>query len=72
LVGKISKSVCAELAKLGIANAQFDVKIENRMLDKRDGNANGAYVKLGRDFMMRRIPESILLSFTFQQMSVRI
>jgi DNA repair protein RecN (Recombination protein N) len=49
LVSKISRSVCAELAKLGIANAQFDVKIENRILDKRDGNADGAYVKLGRD-----------------------
>jgi DNA repair protein RecN (Recombination protein N) len=50
LVGKISKSVCAELAKLGIANAQFDVKIDNRMLGKLDGQSNGAYVRLGRDF----------------------
>ena len=50
LSGKISKSVCAELAKLGIANAQFDVKIENRVLGKNDGEANSAYVKLGRDF----------------------
>jgi DNA repair protein RecN (Recombination protein N) len=50
LVGKISKSVCTELAKLGIANAQFDVKIENRVLGKLDGKANSAYVKLGREF----------------------
>lgn len=47
LVEKISKSVCSELAKLGIANARFDVKIENRLFDKIDGEA--AYVKLGRD-----------------------
>ena len=50
LVGKISKSVCTELAKLGIANAQFDVKIENRVLGKLDSKANSAYVKLGREF----------------------
>jgi DNA repair protein RecN (Recombination protein N) len=50
LVGKISKSVCAELAKLGIANAQFDVKIDNRIVGKMDSNASGAYVKLGREF----------------------
>ncbi len=50
LVGKICKSVCAELAKLGIAGAQFDVKIENRVLGKMDGEANSACVKLGRDY----------------------
>lgn len=50
LVGKISKSVCAELVKLGIANAQFDVKIDNRVLGKKDGKTDSAYVKLGRDF----------------------
>jgi DNA repair protein RecN (Recombination protein N) len=50
LVGKISKSVCSELAKLGVANAQFDVKIDNRVLGKLDGKENGAYVKLGREF----------------------
>ncbi|MCX6120611.1 MAG: DNA repair protein RecN [Ignavibacteriales bacterium] len=49
LVSKISKSVCTELAKLGIANAQFDVKIDNRVLGKLDGKANSAYVKLGRE-----------------------
>ena len=50
LVSKIGRSVCAELAKLGIANAQFDVKIDNRVVEKLDGKADGAYVKLGRDF----------------------
>ena len=50
LVGKISKSVCTELAKLGIANAQFDVKIDNRVLSTLDGKTNGAYVKLGREY----------------------
>jgi DNA repair protein RecN (Recombination protein N) len=50
LVGKISKSVCTELAKLGIAHAQFDVKIDNRVLGVSDGKTNGAYVKLGREF----------------------
>jgi DNA repair protein RecN (Recombination protein N) len=50
LVGKINKSVSMELTKLGIANAQFDVKIENRIIDKLDGEASSAYVKLGRDF----------------------
>ncbi len=50
LVGKISKSVCTELIKLGIANVQFDVKIENRTLGKIDSKVNSAYVKLGRDF----------------------
>jgi len=50
LVSKISKSVCAELAKLGIANAQFDVKIDNRVLGKEDGKVAHAYVQLGREF----------------------
>ena len=50
LVGKISEAVCVELTKLGIANAQFDVKIENRILAKADGASTNAYVKLGRDY----------------------
>ena len=50
LVGNIGKLVCTELAKLGIANAQFNVKIENHVLGKLDGEANSAYVKLGRDY----------------------
>jgi DNA repair protein RecN (Recombination protein N) len=49
LVGKISKSVCSELAKLGIPNAQFDVKIDNHILEKADNKTNGVYVKFGRD-----------------------
>jgi DNA repair protein RecN (Recombination protein N) len=49
LVGKISKSVCAELVKLGIANAQFDARIENRVLEQRGGKADNAYVMLGRE-----------------------
>lgn len=39
-----------ELTKLGIANAQFDVKIENRILAKADDASTNAYVKLGRDY----------------------
>ena len=50
LVGRINKAVCSELEKLGIANAQFDVKIENRIFAKVDGEINSAYVKMGRDF----------------------
>jgi len=50
LVSKIGKSVVAELAKLGIAHARFDVKIENRIMSKSDGEATNAYVKLGRDY----------------------
>lgn len=46
IVGKVNKAVCGELAKLGIANAQFDVKIENRILN----NPDTAYIKLGRDY----------------------
>ncbi|MBI3586914.1 MAG: DNA repair protein RecN [Ignavibacteriales bacterium] len=52
LVGKINKSVIAELAKLGISNARFDVKVENRPLSKANGNdrIENAYIKLGREF----------------------
>ncbi|HVN47694.1 MAG TPA: DNA repair protein RecN [Bacteroidota bacterium] len=50
LIAKLSKSVCAELAKLGIPNAQFDVKIENKLIAKDNGAAQFAYVKLGKDF----------------------
>ena len=50
LVATISKSVCTELAKLGIPNAQFDVKIENKFIAKDNGAAQFAYVKLGKDF----------------------
>jgi DNA repair protein RecN (Recombination protein N) len=50
LIGKINKAVCTELAKLGIANAQFDVRIENRIVGKSDGEDGSAYVKLGREY----------------------
>ncbi len=50
LVVKISNAVCADLTKLGIANAQFDVRIDNRIFEKSDGNSENAYVKLGKDF----------------------
>jgi DNA repair protein RecN (Recombination protein N) len=51
-VGKINNSVAAELAKLGISNARFDVKIENHPIGKSNGASQPAraYVKLGREF----------------------
>jgi DNA repair protein RecN (Recombination protein N) len=51
-VAKINSSVVAELARLGIANAKFDVKVENKQFGKSNGSPLPlrAYVKLGRDF----------------------
>jgi DNA repair protein RecN (Recombination protein N) len=51
-VSRINGSVAAELAKLGIPNARFEVRIENRALGKTNGldHASKAYVKLGREF----------------------
>jgi len=51
-VGKVNNSVVAELAKLGISNARFDVKIENRSIGRSNGSSRPvrAYVKLGREF----------------------
>jgi DNA repair protein RecN (Recombination protein N) len=51
-VGKINGSVASELAKLGISNARFDVRIENRAVGKSNGTPQPAraYVKLGREF----------------------
>ncbi len=51
-VGRIDNSVVAELAKLGISNARFDVKVENRLMGKTNGSPQPlrAYVKLGREF----------------------
>ncbi|MEK6757394.1 MAG: DNA repair protein RecN, partial [Bacteroidota bacterium] len=51
-VTRVDNSVVAELAKLGIANARFDVKVENRALGKTDGvdRTAKAYVRLGREF----------------------
>ena len=53
LVSRINQSVVSELTKLGIANARFDVVIENRVLGKNNGSGASAqpYVKLGRDFL---------------------
>ncbi|MBI4427559.1 MAG: DNA repair protein RecN [Ignavibacteriales bacterium] len=53
LVNKINESVVAELAKLGISRARFDVGIENRVLGKSNGEetSSQAYVKLGREFL---------------------
>jgi DNA repair protein RecN (Recombination protein N) len=51
-VAKINGSVASELAKLGISNARFDVRIENKTLGKSNGSTDPsrAYVKLGREF----------------------
>jgi DNA repair protein RecN (Recombination protein N) len=51
-VSRINGSVAAELSKLGIPNARFDVRIENRALGKTNGldHTSKAYVKLGREF----------------------
>jgi DNA repair protein RecN (Recombination protein N) len=51
-VSKINNSVVAELAKLGISSARFDVAIENRVVGKSNGSSQPlrAYVKMGREF----------------------
>ena len=51
-VNKINNSVAAELARLGISNARFDVRIENKVLGKANGLAQPqrVYVKLGREY----------------------
>jgi DNA repair protein RecN (Recombination protein N) len=52
LVPRINKSIVAELAKLGIANAKFDVAVRNTPIGKENGGNVGqkAFVKLGREF----------------------
>jgi len=52
LTASIAKAVVAELTKLGIQNARFDIAVENRALEqgKADQNGERAFVKLGRDF----------------------
>lgn len=52
LVPRINKSVAGELAKLGIANAKFDVVITNTPVGKENGEEarQKAFVKLGREF----------------------
>ncbi len=49
LAPKISKSAAAELARLGIAKADFDVRIQNHPMSSSTEHAR-AYVKLGREF----------------------
>lgn len=52
LVPRINKSVAAELTKLGIANAKFDVVITNTPVGKENGEEarQKAFVKFGREF----------------------
>ncbi|MEP0823536.1 MAG: DNA repair protein RecN [Ignavibacterium sp.] len=47
-VQKINRAVVEELSRLGIANAEFDVRIENRRLEARPSER--AYVKLGKEY----------------------
>lgn len=49
LAPKISRSAAAELSKLGIAKADFDVRIQNHPM-LSSGDSARAYVKLGREF----------------------
>lgn len=51
LAPRIASSVVAELAKLGITRAKFDVVIKNDLIGKenRDEAKNRLYVKLGRE-----------------------
>jgi len=51
-VGKINTAVVAELAKLGISNARFDVVVQNRVLGKSNESPapSRSFVKLGREF----------------------
>ena len=52
LTASIGKAVVAELAKLGIQNARFDIAVENLAIEKTKANQDGnrAFVKLGKDF----------------------
>ncbi len=53
LVPKINKAVVAELVRLGIPHASFDVRIETQVL-ARDASADGsgrAFVKMGKEFV---------------------
>lgn len=51
-VTKVNSSVVAELAKLGISSARFDVAIENRVIGKSNGSPQvvRSYVKMGREY----------------------
>ncbi len=52
LTASICKAVVAELAKLGIQNARFDIAVDNRVIEKTKANQEWkrAFVKLGKDF----------------------
>lgn len=52
LVPTISKAVVAELARLGIQNARFDIAVEIRIFDKAKASQDGerAFVRLGKDY----------------------
>jgi DNA repair protein RecN (Recombination protein N) len=52
MTGNISKAVVAELAKLGIPNARFEISVENRVVDKTKAGLDGQrpFVRLGKDF----------------------
>ena len=64
-VNRINSSVIAELAKLGISNARFDVRIENQPMGKTNGSspAQRAYVKLGREFLQATLKGIDLVEF---------
>lgn len=50
LVSKVNRAVVTELGKLGIASAQFDVRIENRRMEPENGREHKrVYVMLGRE-----------------------
>jgi DNA repair protein RecN (Recombination protein N) len=52
LTASIGKGVVAELARLGIQNARFDIAVENRVIEKTKAAQDGerTFVKLGKDF----------------------
>ena len=52
LTASIGKAVVAELAKLGIQNARFDIAVENRTIQNAKASRDGerAFVKLGKDY----------------------
>ena len=50
LAPRISSSIAAELGKLGIPNAQFEVRIDNAQIDHAPGRERKrVYVQMGRD-----------------------
>jgi DNA repair protein RecN (Recombination protein N) len=49
LTPKITRGVSAELAKLGVTNARFDVSIKNQQLDDEENER--AFVQLGKELL---------------------